>query len=76
MDCAPPDRHDIETLRRRASRHQVMDLMTKEQFLDECRRVAAEMNATRKANGSTVDLTSRYYADVGASAWATIWQAI
>jgi hypothetical protein len=34
------------------------------------------MNAKRKTAGSTVDLTSGYYADVGASAWATIWQAI
>ena len=34
------------------------------------------MNAKRKAAGSTVDLTTGYYADVGASAWATIWQAI
>src|SRR5215468_12516194 len=50
--------------------------MTKEQFIDECRRVAAEMNGKRKADGSTVDLTGGYYADVGASAWATIWQAI
>ena len=51
-------------------------MLTKEAFLDECRRVAAEMNAKRKAEGSTVDLTTGYYADVGASAWATIWQAI
>jgi hypothetical protein len=51
-------------------------IFTKEAFLDECRRVAAEMNAKRKTAGSTVDLTTGYYADVGASAWATIWQAI
>jgi hypothetical protein len=28
--------------------------MTKEQFIEKCRRVAAEMNAKRKAEGSTV----------------------
>jgi hypothetical protein len=50
--------------------------MTKEQFLDECRRVAAEMNAKRKAEGSTAELTSGDYAEVRASAWATVWQAI
>jgi Mrp family chromosome partitioning ATPase len=51
-------------------------MFTKKVFIDECRRVAAEFDVMRKAEGSTVDLARGYYADVGESAWSTIWQAI
>jgi hypothetical protein len=49
---------------------------TRDEFFTECKKAADEFQALRKAVGSTVDLTHGYYAEVGASAWAIIWQAI
>jgi hypothetical protein len=49
---------------------------TRDEFFTECKKAADEFQALREALGSTVDLTHGYYAEVGASAWAIIWQGI